>query len=229
MCKTLILCLILLICPFAQSHGSNLEITESELYKRAVKLFDRKKYRQAIVVFQKVEDLYPFSYRAMKAKLLSGISHYNMGNYSSAISDTDDYIQIYSHGEDLSYAYYLRVLSYYMQIHKVQLGQQVAYRTLDLATEYINLFPESKYTKEIEGKMKIVTEHILAKEYYTGMFYLRRGEYLAAIKRFRNVMSNRNTKYFLESVGYLIIAHSAFGLDLEVQQYKNLLVRNLEN
>ncbi|KAM3721242.1 Outer membrane protein assembly factor BamD [Dirofilaria immitis] len=70
----------------------------------------------------------------------------------NAANDMDNYIQIYSNGEDLPYVYYLRVLSYYMQIHKVQLGQRAAYKTLDLATEYINFFPNSIYTEEVKGK-----------------------------------------------------------------------------
>lgn len=107
--------------------------------------------------------MYPFSYWAMKAKLLSGVSHYNMGNYSSAASDMADYIYVYSNGEDLPYVYYLRVLSYYMQINKVQLGQQTAYKTLELATEYINLFPGSEYVDEIKERAKLITEHISTK------------------------------------------------------------------
>ncbi|MDM8334834.1 outer membrane protein assembly factor BamD [Wolbachia pipientis] len=228
MYRTLITCFILLICSFTQSYSDGPEKTETELYKEAVKLFDQKKYKQAIRAFQKIEDLYPFSYWAMKAKLLSGVSHYNMGNYSSAASDMDDYIHIYSTGEDLSHVYYLMVLSYCMQINKVQLGQQTAYKTLELATEYINLFPSGEYIEEMKEKVKLITEHILAKEYFIGRFYLRRGEYLAAIKRFQNVISNKDSSYFPKSVSYLIAAHSALGLDLEAGQYKSLLTENLE-
>lgn len=130
MYKTLIICFFLLTCPFTQLYANDLEHTETELYEEAVKLYDQKKYKQAIRAFQKIEDLYPLSYWAMKAKLLSGVSYYNMGNYSSAASDIDDYIYVYPNGEDLPYVYYLRVLSYYMQINKVQLGQQIAYKTL---------------------------------------------------------------------------------------------------
>ncbi|GFR17559.1 competence protein ComL [Trichonephila clavata] len=88
-----------------------------------------------------------------------------MGNYSSAASDMDDYIYVYPNSEDLPYVYYLRVLFYYMQINKVQLGQQTAYKTLELATEYINLFPDSEYIDEIKEKAKLITEHISTKEY----------------------------------------------------------------
>ncbi|QOD38372.1 outer membrane protein assembly factor BamD [Candidatus Wolbachia massiliensis] len=228
MYKTLITCFILLICSFTQSYANDLEKTETELYEEAVGLFDQKKYKQAIRAFRKIEDLYPFSYWAMKAKLLSGISHYNMGDYSGAASDMDNYIYVYSNGEDLSYVYYLRVLSYYMQINKVQLGQQTAYKALELATEYINLFPNSEYTEEMKEKVKLITEHILAKEYSIGRFYLKRGEYLAAIKRFQNIISNKDSSYFPKSVSCLIAAYSALGLDLEAEQYKSLLARNIK-
>lgn len=79
MYKTLIICFFLLTCPFTQLYANDLEHTETELYEEAVKLYDQKKYKQAIRAFQKIEDLYPLSYWAMKAKLLSGVSYYNMG------------------------------------------------------------------------------------------------------------------------------------------------------
>ncbi|MGL9732974.1 MAG: outer membrane protein assembly factor BamD [Wolbachia sp.] len=231
MYKTLITCIVFLICFFAQSYANNdvhFKKNETELYEETVKLFNQKKYKQAIRAFQKIEDLYPFSYWAMKAKLLSGISHYNLGNYNSAASDMNDYIQIYSNGEDLSYVYYLRVLSHYMQINKVQLGQQTAYKALDLAAEYINLFPVDEHTEEIKEKIKLITGHILAKEYSIGKFYIRRGEYLAAAKRFQNVINSKDSSYFLRSVNYLIAAHSAFGLDLEAKQYESMLARTIK-
>ncbi|MCV3769819.1 MAG: outer membrane protein assembly factor BamD, partial [Wolbachia pipientis] len=190
MYRVLIIYFIFLICLSMQSYALNDSgRTESKLYEEAMRLFKQKKYKQAVKVFQKIEDLYPFSHMAMKARLLVGVSHYNMHDYDSAASDMNDYIQIYSNGEDLPYVYYLRVLSYYMQIRKIQLGQRIAYKTLDLASEYINFFPDSKYIEEVKEKVKLVTEHILAKEYSVGKFYLMRGEYLAAIKRFQNIVS----------------------------------------
>ncbi|MDR2832031.1 MAG: outer membrane protein assembly factor BamD [Rickettsiales bacterium] len=232
MYKIVITCFVFLVCSFTQSYANtdtHFEKTETELYEEAVKLFDQKKYKQAIRAFQKIEDLYPFSYWAMKAKLLSGISSYNMGDYGSAASSMDDYIYVYSNSEDLPYVYYLRVLSYYMQINKVQLGQQTAYKTLELATEYINLFPDSEYIDEMKEKAKLITEHISTKEYSIGKFYLKRGEYLAAIKRFQNIAKYKNSSYFPKSVNYLIAAHSALGLDLEAEQYESVLAENLQD
>lgn len=226
MYKAAVVCLILLFSLFTQSYGDDgtyVEKTEAELYDEAVELFDQKKYKQAIRAFQAIEDLYPLSYWAMKAKLLSGASSYNLGDYGSAASSIDDYIYIYSNGEDLPYAHYLRVLSYYMQINKVQLGQQTAYKALELATEYINLFPDSEYIDEIKEKGKLITEHISEKEYAIGKFYLKRGEYLAAIKRFQNIVSYENSSCSPKSINYLVKAYLALGLDLEAKQYESIL------
>ncbi|WFW29492.1 MAG: outer membrane protein assembly factor BamD [Wolbachia endosymbiont of Menacanthus eurysternus] len=227
MYKALIVYFVFIICNFMQLYAStsiSFEKSEIELYEKAIKIFNQKKYKQSIIMFQKVEDLYPFSYWAIKAKLLSGISNYNIGNYDSVISDMDDYIELCSDSneEDLSYAYYLRIMSYYMQIDKLQFGQQKAYRTLELAGEYIDLFPQSEYINEIKERARIVTEHVLAKEYFIGKFYLKGGKYLAAIKRFQNVINNKNSKYFSKSIRYLIKAYLALGLDFEAQQYETL-------
>lgn len=223
------ICFILLILSlFVQSYANDdsyFERNEASLYEEAVNFFDQKKYKQAIRLFYKIEDLYPFSYWAMKSKLLSGIANYELGDYSSATSIIDDYVNVYSNSEDLPYAYYLRILSYYMQINKVQLGQQNAYRTLELAVEYVNLFPNSEYTNEVTEKAELLTKHILMKEYSIGKFYLSRGEYLAAIKRFQDIIKNEDFSHFSQSVSNLVVAYSALGLDLEVEQYKDMLAK----
>ncbi|VVC27402.1 Outer membrane protein assembly factor BamD,Tetratricopeptide repeat-containing, partial [Cinara cedri] len=204
-------------------HANLIQKSETELYEEAVKLFNKEKYKQAIKVLHKIEDLYPLSYWAMQAKLLSGISSYNMGDYSSAANSMDEYIYIYPNSADLSYTYYLRILSYYMQIDKVQLGQQTAHKTLELAVEYTNLFPQSEYVGDVKEKIKLVTKHITEKEYAIGKFYFRRGEYLAAIKRFQNVINDKNSSYLSQSLNYLVTTHSAFGLKSEAEQYANML------
>lgn len=219
-----IICFILLVCLSVQLYANPIQKSETELYEEAVKLFNKEKYKQAIRVLQSVEDLYPLSYWAMQAKLLSGISSYNMGDYSSAANSMDEYIYIYPNSTDLSYTYYLRILSYYMQIGKVQLGQQTAHKTLELAVEYTNLFPQSEYVGDVKEKIKLVTKHITKKEYSTGKFYFRRGEYLAAIKRFRNVINSKNSSYLSQSLNYLVTAHSALGLNSEAEQYANMLI-----
>ncbi|MDD9331689.1 MAG: outer membrane protein assembly factor BamD [Wolbachia sp.] len=224
-----VICLIFLTCMFGQLCASPNEKSEAELYEEVAELFNQGKYKQVIRASQNIEDLYPLSHWAMKAKLLSGMSSYKIGDYSDAASSMDDYIHIYLNSEDLQYVYYLRVLSYYMQINKVQLGQHIAYKTLELATEYINLFPNSNYIDDVKKKAKLVAEHISAKEYSIGKFYLRRGEYLAAIKRLQNIVDDKNSNYLSKSISCLISAYSALGLDLEAQQYASMLVEDPKN
>ena len=203
-----------------QLNANSTQKNETELYEEANKLFNQEKYKQAIRIFQEIEDLYPLSNWAMQAKLLSSISNYNMGDYNSAANSLEEYIYIYPNSDDLSYAYYLRILSYYMQISKIELGQQAARKTLELATEYINLFSKSEYINDIEKKAKLVQEHINKKDYSIAKFYFRRGEYLAAIKRFHNITDHENSSYFLNSLKYLAAAYSALGLNLEAEAHK---------
>lgn len=218
-----IISLIFLICLSVQLPAISAEKNEVDLYEEAVELFNQDKYKQAIRAFQQIEDLYPISYWAMKAKLLSGVSNYNMGDYSNAAIDMNEYIDTYPNNDNLFYAYYLRMLSYYMQINKIQLEQQIAYKTLELATEYMNLFPDGEYINDVNEKVKLVTQHIAAKEYSIGSFYFRRGEYLAAIKRFKNIIDYKNSHYLFKSLKYLVAAHLALGLELEDEKYETML------
>nr|MBV0899647.1 outer membrane protein assembly factor BamD [Wolbachia endosymbiont of Fragariocoptes setiger] len=203
------------------SHIGHCISNEDDLYNEAIQFFFQSKYKQALRVFQNIEDLYPLSYLATQAKLLSGIASYNMGDYNIAARSMDEYIHLYSNSDDLPYAYYLRILSYYMQINDVQREQETAHKTLELVTEYINRLPNTEYINDVRRKQELIINHILEKEYSIGRFYFNRGEYLAAIKQFRSIINDENFNYRNECTRYLVKSYLALGMTLEVEQHRS--------
>ncbi|WP_333023807.1 outer membrane protein assembly factor BamD [Wolbachia endosymbiont of Pentidionis agamae] len=202
-----------------------LEKTELELYEEAITLFNSNQYKQTIRIANKIEDLYPLSYSAMNAQLLSGVSNYNIGDYNSAGNIISNFIDMYPKSEQISYAYYLRILSYYMQIKKIKLEQGTAYKTLELANEYVNLFPDNKYVDDVKEKLVLIKQHIRISEFSIGKFYFKRGEYLAAIKRFQSIVNNyQDSKEDCPSklLHYLVKSYIALGITLEAKQYASL-------
>lgn len=225
MSRLLLFCLIIMLvgCPYKYNIQKVDKKTEDQLYKEATNLAKNKKYKQAIKVFQEIKDLYPFSDWAIKAQLQSAIVNYDSGHYNEAITLLDEYV--YMHPND-EYAYYLRILSYYAQINDTKREQKIAYTTLELIKEYMHIFPVSQYSSTLEKKMNSVINHIAAYELLIGKFYLKRGHYISAIKRFETIEDNYNSSHYTPEALYRS-AEAYLALGIQAEAYKK--VRTLNN
>lgn len=211
-------------CPHKHNIQRTDKRTEAQLYEEAVGLAKNKKYKQAIKVFQEIEDLYPFSDWAIKAQLQTAIASYNSGNYSRAATLLDEYVYMYPNDENITYAYYLRILSYYAQINGIKREQKMAYATLELLKEYMHIFPTSQYSGILEKKMDSVINHIAAYELLIGKFYLKRGHYISAIKHFETIEDNYNSSYHVPEALYRSAeAYLALGIQAEAQKKIRML------
>ncbi|WP_339047020.1 outer membrane protein assembly factor BamD [Candidatus Mesenet endosymbiont of Phosphuga atrata] len=221
MYKLLLFCFIIMLagCPHKHNIQKIDEKTEAQLYKEATDLAKNKKYKQAIKVFQEVEDLYPFSDWAIKAQLQSATANYDSGNYSKAAALLDEYVYMYPNDQDIAYVYYLRILSYYAQIDNIKREQKVAYTTLELLKEYMQIFPTSQYSSILEKKMDSVIDHVAAYELSVGKFYLKRGHYISAIKRFEEIENNySDSNYTTEALCGSMEAYLALGIHEEAHR-----------
>ena len=182
------------------------------MYERAKALFDKKKYKEAVEAFDRVEALYPFSQAAIDGSLMAAVANYELKNYKEAATIAEGYIGIHPDSPSIDYAYYVRMISKYMMIPDLGLDSTEALDVLGYAVEFTKMFPESKYLGDVQKKLSEVRQHISAKEFSIGKFYLKRGEYVAAIKRLSVVVEEyRDSRYFEESVYRLLEAYVAIG------------------
>ena len=64
---------------------------------------------------------------------------------------------------------------------------------LEAFDELIRRFPASIYSKDARQKLFLVRDHLAGKDMDVGRTYLSFDNYLAAIKRFKNVINNYRT------------------------------------
>ncbi|KJV69520.1 outer membrane protein assembly factor BamD [Candidatus Neoehrlichia procyonis] len=220
---------VLMLCcicfsSYVAANTKSFEEAASVLYNRGVQQFKAKKYENAIKTFAEIENLYPFSELAIKGNLIAAVANYQISDYASANALVDDYIQMYPNSENIDFAYYLRIISKYMQIQDIDLDQKVASEVLDLSSEFIKLFPDSEYVAVVKDKLTNVRHHVAGKEFSIGNFYLKRGEYVAALKRFNVILAQYNdTGYFPESVYRIYEIYLALGDEQTSHKYLLML------
>lgn len=184
-----------------------------ELYTEAMnKLLDGD-LRSANDAFNEVERQHPYSVWATKAKLMVAYTFYLRNKYDEAINALDRFIQLHPGNPDAPYAYYLKALSYYERISNVRRDQAMTLQAIEAFDVLVRRFPDSKYARDARLKIEFAHNQLAGQEMEVGRYYLRRDNYVAAIKRFRYVVERyQNTAQVAEALHRLTESYVALGL-----------------
>ena len=197
------------------------------LYNRAVDLANTAQWPQAAQAFDEVERQHPYSTWATKAQLMAAYAFYQNNSYDEAIAAADRFIQLHPGHKDAPYAYYLKAISYYEQIADVARDQQTTERALDALNQVVQRFPTSEYARDARLKIDLTRDHLAGKEMNIGRYYLRQGQYIAAINRFKTVIEKyQTTTQVPEALHRLTEAYLALGVVDEAQNAAAVLGYN---
>ena len=197
------------------------------LYNRAMDLMQSEDYDKAVPAFEEVERQHPYSKWAIKAEVMSGYASYKANKYDQAVVALDRFIQLHPSNPDVPYAYYLKGLCYYEQISDVARDQKMTQLAADTLRELVTRFPESRYARDAKLKLDLTHDHMAGKEMDIGRYYLRQGDYLAAINRFQTVVEKyQTTTHVPEALHRLVEAYTALGLTTEAQKAAAVLGHN---
>ncbi len=190
----------------------------NELYNEAIDELEQGNYRAAAPLFDEVERQHPYSIWARRAILMAAFCHYQVNDYDSAVIAAQRFIALHPGNPNVGYAYYLVALSFYEQITDVARDQRVTERALRGLEEVVRRFPDSEYARDSRLKVDLTYDHLAGKEMHIGRWYLQRDQYVAAINRFRTVVTRyQTTTHTAEALHRLSEAYMALGVAHEAQ------------
>ncbi|MFC2968652.1 outer membrane protein assembly factor BamD [Acidimangrovimonas pyrenivorans] len=207
------------------------KFTAEQIYKRGeYELETQRRAKDAAHYFSEVERLYPYSSWAKRALIMEAFSYHKDREYEKARAAAQRYLDFYPADEDAAYAQYLLALSYYDQIDAVGRDQGLTYQALQALRDVIEKYPNSEYARSAILKFDLAFDHLAAKEMEIGRYYLKRGNYTAAINRFRAVVENfQTTSQTPEALHRLVESYLALGLNDEAQTAAAILGHNFQS
>ena len=125
-----------------------------DLYNQAMDQMVEERYAAAAATFEQVESQHPYSVWATKAQLMAAYARYESGDYDEAIISADRFIQLHPGNRDVAYAYYLKAISYYVQIVDVGRDQKITEEALKALEDVIHRFPDTKYARDAKLKTR---------------------------------------------------------------------------
>ncbi len=219
----------------AACAGNNKERTRLVYEERPVELLyatgadrlDRGLWNQAVVYFQEVERQHPYSEWSRRAILMQGYAHYQANNYSEAIADAERFISLYPGNPTAAYAYYLKAVCYFEQIVDVGRDQAATGQALNSLREVVQRYPTTEYAQDARLKIDMVNDQLAGKEMTIGRWYLRNGDTLAAIGRFKRVIERyETTSHTPEALYRLVESYTTLGLMDEARRNGAVLGHN---
>lgn len=198
-----------------------------QIYNHAVDLLLKRDYASAAKEFDEVERQHPYSVWATKAQLMAAYAQYQGSKYDDAIVTLDRFIQLNPANRDIAYAYYMKALCYYEQITDVQRDAKMTEDAMKGFEEVVRRFPNSIYGRDARLKLDLTNDHAAGKEMAVGRYYQERGDYLAALNRYKYVAQHyQTTSHIPEALERMVECYLALGLKNEAERTAAVLGYN---
>ncbi|MEM1192017.1 MAG: outer membrane protein assembly factor BamD [Pseudomonadota bacterium] len=184
-----------------------------QLYSRASERLERKRFPEAIALFEEVERQHPFTAWARRATLMKAFSLYQQNDYDESVGALDQFLALHPGNSNVPYAYYLKAMNYYERIRDVGRDQEFTNNAVAALTDVVRRAPDTEYARDARLKLDLTFDHLAGKEMYVGRFYLRNNKHIAAINRFKYVVNNyQTTSHVPEALHRLVESYLELGI-----------------
>lgn len=201
----------------------------SDTYNLGLSLYKNRQFSAAAKTFEKIPYLFPYSPFIKNAHIMAAYSYYVAEDKVNAGTAVDVFLSLYPNDPLAPYALYLRGMSYFEQIEDVRRDQSLTQESLKSFQQLIGAFPNSVYAKDATAKRELLLDQLAGKEMTVGRFYLYRGEYVAALGRFKSVLDDFNrTSHTPEALARMVEIYLNLGVREEAKRYAILLGNNYQ-
>ena len=242
--RGLALCTILCLTPavltlagcssFLGSETSSVDNPDppEKMFADGDKLLNSGNFKDAAEKYEDLERNYPFSNDpskpyARKSLVLAAFAYYKAADYDNAIAAGERFIQLHAGSEESALAHHVVAMSYYDQMQDPHRDQSFTVRAIDWFTKLERQFPDDKFAIEDRNRLRIAKDTLAGSEMNVGRYYLAKHNYLAAINRFKTVVTDhQTTRHVEEALERLTECYMALGIKPEAQNAAAVLGHN---
>jgi outer membrane protein assembly factor BamD len=209
----------------------------SQLYDRAHEQMEHGHWTNASQIFTRLIAQYPYGAYTEQALMEQAYAEYKAGKHDDAVSSIDRFIRTYPTHKNIAYMYYLRGLSNMarntvflskafkldMSNRDLQAPQQAYGDFSTVATRY----PNSAYAADARQRMVFLRNEFARFELNTGIYYLRRGAWVAAADRGTYLLETYpQSEYQNDAVALLGESYTRMGNKVLAADARRVLEKN---
>ncbi len=189
---------------FGRIFGGVEERSPAELIAYGEECLEKGRYQAAAEAFQQVKDRYPYSRYATVAELRMADALFKRGEYNSAYEAYDEFERLHPRNEHIPYVIYRKGECHMEQVSTIDRDQSHTRKAKEEYERLVKRFPGNDYAKLARKKIRKCLIFLAEYELYVGHFYFERGDYKAAMGRYRYIIENYpDTGQYHEALEYM--------------------------
>lgn len=202
----------------------------SKMFADADGLMARGKFEDAAKKFEDVDREHPYSPEARRAIVMAAYAYYKAGKLPEAIASAERYTTMHPGTKEAPLAHHVIAQSYYEQMKGPNRDQDSTRKALAELKTLKTRYPESTYAQKADNHIRVCEDTLAAQEMEVGRYYQKQSNFVAAINRFKTVVTDYQTTAHVEEALYrLTAAYLALGIAPEAQNAAAVLGHNFPN
>jgi outer membrane protein assembly factor BamD len=197
------------------------------LYKDAEENLGKGNNTKAAETFEKIDQLYPYSEEAKRAVLMAAVAYQKAGKAPEAVAAARRYLALHPGTKDAALAQEIIATSFYDRISAPTRDQGETKKAIAELETLVRRYPNSEYAPEARKRIKLAKDTLAASEMNVGRYWQKKANYLAAINRFKTVVTDyQQTAHVEEALMRLTECYMALGIVNEAQTAAAILGHN---
>ena len=202
----------------------------SKMYADADALMSRGKFEDAAKKFEDVDREHPYSPEARRAIVMAAYAYYKGGKLPEAIASAERYTTMHPGTKEAPLAHHVIASSYFEQMRGANRDQDATRKALAQLKTLKTRYPDSTYAQKADNRIRLAEDTLAAQEMEVGRYYGDRNNHVAAINRYKTVVSDYQTTAHVEEALYrLAAAYMSLGIASEAQSAAAVLGHNFPN
>lgn len=216
---------------FGGDSGPQVETRPApELYKEANTELNEENWSEAAKKFEEVDRQHPYSPEARESMLMAAYAYQKADKQPEAVAAARRYLTLHPGTKEAALAQHIIAEAYYVRINDASRDQSDTKRALAELDTLVNRYPDSRYAETARKRIRIAKDTIAASEMNVGRWYQERGQFLAAINRYRAVVTDyQTTAHVEEALMRLTECYYTLGIVNEAQTAAAVLGHNFPN
>ncbi|MDX2159378.1 MAG: outer membrane protein assembly factor BamD [Hyphomicrobiaceae bacterium] len=199
----------------------------AKMYADADALLAKGRFEDAAKKFEDLDRDHPYAAEARRAMVMAAFSYHKAGKHPEAIASAKRYTTLHPGTKDAALAHHVIASSYFAEIKDPAHDQTAARKALAELKIITSRYPDSPYARQAENRIRLAEDSVAASEMNVGRYYLKNGQFVAAINRFKTVVSDyQTTQHVEEALHRLVEANVALGIMPEAQSAAAVLGYN---
>ncbi|MGE0856045.1 MAG: outer membrane protein assembly factor BamD [Hyphomicrobiaceae bacterium] len=201
-----------------------------QMYAAADSLMSRGKYEAAAKKFEDLDRDHPYAPEARRAIVMAAYAYYKAGKLPEAIASAERYTTMHPGTKEAALAHHIIASSYFDEMGTPNRDQSSTKKALVQLKKLKAQYPDSEYALKADNRIRLAEDTLAASEMEVGRYYQKRSNHVAAINRFKAVVTEyQTTAHVEEALARLVECYMALGIRQEAQTAAAILGHNFPN